>query len=100
MPFWAEKIGVPRTLAVEHPFGHILGKPNNIPQQMRVIQQAIQSLEILDEPGKIIHSPEIWTQPTDEAIKEWQPELPSPVISHISKSFREMMRKKRKRSMQ
>ena len=36
MPFWAEKVGVPRTLAVEFPFGHTLGQPHNVAQQMRV----------------------------------------------------------------
>ena len=37
MPFWSEKIGTPRTLAVEFPFGHLLGAPNDPTQQMRVI---------------------------------------------------------------
>lgn len=95
MPFWVEKIGVPRTLAVEYPFGHIFGQPKNVSQQMRLARHVIHVIETLDEPGMIVHSNEIWPQPTEEAIKEWQPEVPAPVISHISKSFLEMMRKKR-----
>jgi hypothetical protein len=96
MPFWAEKIGVPRTLAVEFPFGHTLGQPKNVEQQMRVLQQAIQGFEEIEKPGVILHSPEVWPIPKDAAIKEWQPEEPSPVIQHISKNFRELMRKSRK----
>jgi hypothetical protein len=96
MPFWAERIGVPRTLAVEFPFGHILGQPNNVNQQMRVIRHAIQGLEVIDKPGAILHSPEVWPIPSDVAIIEWQPEEPSPVVQYISKNFREMMRKSRK----
>jgi len=97
MPFWSERIGVPRTLAVEYPYGHVLGQPNNSQQQMRVIQQALYTLETVEMPGQIIHSSEIWPVPTNEAIYDWQPEEPSPVIGEISKKFREMMRKSRKR---
>jgi D-proline reductase (dithiol) PrdB len=98
MPFWAEKIGVPRTLAVEFPFGHILGEPNNVEQQMRLIRQALNMLESADKPGQILHSKEMWPVPTDDAFKDWQPEKPSPVISHMSKKFREMLRKSKKKS--
>jgi hypothetical protein len=97
MPFWAEKIGVPRTLAVEFPFGHTLGQPKNVEQQMRVVRQAIQGLEEIEKPGAILHSPEVWPIPKDVAIREWQPEEPSPVVQLISKSFREMMRQSRKK---
>jgi hypothetical protein len=97
MPFWTERIGVPRTLAVEHPFGHILGQPHRIEQQMIVIHQALDVLITADQPGMIIHSPEVWPIPTDVAMQSWQPDEPSPVISHISKSFREMMRKLKRR---
>ena len=44
MPFWAEKIGVPRTLAVEFPFGHMLGQPGDVAVQRRVILQALDVL--------------------------------------------------------
>jgi hypothetical protein len=97
MPFWAEKIGVPRTLAVEHPYGQILGQPHHIEGQMRIIRQALDVLATTESPGQILHSPEIWPFPTKLATENWQPKEPSPVISRISKSFREMM-KKRKRN--
>ena len=97
MPFWVETIGVPRTLAVEFPYGHILGQPHNIEQQMKVIRQALAVLETADFPGRIIHSPEVWPIPTDVAIQDWQPEEPSPVVDHLSKQFRELMRKSKKR---
>jgi len=35
MPFWTEKIGVPRTLAVEFPFGHTLGQPHDTTQRRK-----------------------------------------------------------------
>jgi len=93
MPFWAEKTGVPRTLAVEFPFGHTLGQSKNQDQQLRIITQALTVLETGNNPGVIIHSPEKWPIHPDKAMKDWQPDVPSPVISHMSGKIRELMRK-------
>ena len=97
VPFWAEKVGAPRTLAVEFPFGHMLGQPHDVTQQMRVIGQALEVLETATAPGAIVHSPEIWPVPQKEAAKDWQPEEPSPVIQVLAPRFREMMRQRRQR---
>ena len=96
MPYWAEKVGVPRSLAVEFPFGHAFGEPGNAAQQMRVIRQALDVLETVEIPGTIIDSDERWPYPADQAIKAWQPEEPSPVIASLAPNFREMLRKHRK----
>ncbi|MCP4543299.1 MAG: hypothetical protein GY832_39805 [Chloroflexi bacterium] len=95
MPFWVEKVGVPRTLAVEFPFGHTLGQPQNTDQQMRVIRQALGVLETAESPGTIVHSTETWPVPQKEATKDWQPEEPSPLIQVMSPHIREMLRQKR-----
>ena len=97
MPFWAEKVGVPRTLAVEFPFGHTLGQPHDVAQQMRVIRQALEVLETAAAPGAIVHSPETWPVPQKEATKDWQPAEPSPVIQVMAPRFREMLRQRRQR---
>lgn len=95
MPFWAEKTGVPRTLAVEFPFGHILGQPKDRDQQMRVIRPALQVLETAEEPGTIVHSEETWPVPQKEAYKAWQPQEPSPVIQVLAPRYREILRKRK-----
>ena len=92
MPYWAEKTGVPRTLAVEFPFGHTLGQPHNRQQQMRVIRQALQVLETAKTPGTIVHSPEKWPLPQKEASKDWQPPQPSPIIQELAPRMRDMIR--------
>jgi len=97
MPYWAEKVGVPRTLAVEFPFGHTLGQPHDVAQQARVIGQALEVLETTEAPGAIVHSPETWPAPQKEAAKDWQPAEPSPVIHVMAPHFREMMRQRRQR---
>ena len=97
MPFWAEKTGVPRTLAVEFPFGHTLGQPQDVVQQMRVIRQALEVLDTAKAPGAIVHSPETWPVPQKKALKDWQPEEPSPVMEVMAPRFLEMMRQRRRR---
>jgi hypothetical protein len=96
MPFWSEKIGVPRTLAVEFPFGHPLGQPDDLTQQMNVIMQALNVLEIALNPGTIVHSPLKWPLPVEVALQKWQPEAPSPIIANMSGMIREILRQSRK----
>ena len=87
MPFWAERIGVPRTLAVEFPFGHPLGQPHKAAQQTRVVGQALEVLETAQAPGTIVHSPERWPVPVREATSDWQPEEPSPLMKAMAPRF-------------
>jgi D-proline reductase (dithiol) PrdB len=96
MPFWAEKVGVPRTLAVEFPFGHTLGLPGEVEMQMRVIGEALQVLEAAEAPGYLRESSEIWPIPPSEALRDWQPERPSPIISYLKPRFRDLLRERRK----
>jgi hypothetical protein len=97
MPFWAEKVGAPRTLAVEFPFAQTLGRANDSEQQKRVILQALEVLETAEGPGSIVHSPEAWPQPQTEALGEWQPAEPSPVIRELGPKIRSLLRERRRR---
>ena len=97
MPFWAEKMGAPRTLAVEVPFGHTLGQPHDIAQQQRLLDQALEVLETAQVPGTIVHSPEIWPVPQQEATRDWQPEEPSPLIRVMTPRVRDLVRQQRSR---
>ena len=45
MPYWAERLGVPRTVGVEFPYGHPLGRPGDRDTQMGVIREALRLLE-------------------------------------------------------
>jgi hypothetical protein len=96
MPYWAEKIGVPRTLGVEFPFGHPLGQAHEAEQQMRVIRHALHVLATAEAPGTIVHSSETWPVPQKEAYKAWQPAEPSPIIKELAPRLRQMLRERRK----
>jgi hypothetical protein len=80
MPYWAEKLGTPRTVGVEFPFGHAFGMPNDRDMQMAVIRGALSLLEEAGAPGASRDLDLEWPQPSDEARRDWQPLEPSPII--------------------
>jgi hypothetical protein len=80
MPYWAEKMGTPRTVGVEVPFGHPLGMPRDAETQMRIIYAALALLKNASEPGAAAEVEVNWPQSHDEARKDWQPSEPSPII--------------------
>lgn len=97
MPFWAERVGVPRTLAVEFPFGHTLGRPVDTGQQHRVIRQALEVLATATEPGTIVHSDEVWPLPVKHSIAAWQPAEKSPIVDVMAPQVLEIVRQQRRR---
>ena len=80
MPYWAEKLGTPRSVGVEFPFGHAFGMPNDRETQMTVVRAALSLLEEAELPGASRDLDLEWPQPSDEARKDWQPLEPSPII--------------------
>ncbi|MCI0777585.1 MAG: hypothetical protein J4N95_05350 [Chloroflexi bacterium] len=83
VPYWAERRGVPRTLAVEFPFGHPLGKAGASDQQFGVIRHALQILRDASGAGQIEHHDEVWEGDEREWRKRWQPAEPSPIIAFM-----------------
>lgn len=81
MPSWADVYGVPRALAVEFPFGHALGLPDDSLMQTRVIRQALNVLGQADHPNTIVDSSLVWPGGQDEWRRRWQPRDPSPLIA-------------------
>ena len=96
MPYWAEKVGTPRTLAIEYPFGHPLGLPGQPEMQLDVMIEALEALQSISLPGTVIHSDLRWPEPVEKAIESWQPHEASPIINELRPQFRELIRKMRK----
>ena len=80
MPYWAERLGAPRTVGVEFPYGHPLGRPGDRDTQMGIIREALRLLEEATGPGEIRELDYVWPQDLDEAKRDWQPLEPSPII--------------------
>ena len=80
MPYWAEKMKAPRTLGVEFPYGHALGRAGQREEQFAVIRRALAVLRDATEPGAVEHYDQPWPEDADEWRKRWQPKEPSPII--------------------
>ncbi|MDR3576982.1 MAG: hypothetical protein P4L50_24215 [Anaerolineaceae bacterium] len=85
MPFWAERVGLPRTLAVEFPFGHMFGQPHNRDLQMRVLLQALEVLEKAPAAGTIVHFQEPWPEPLEAALHASHPQTPPPISAEMGR---------------
>jgi hypothetical protein len=48
----------------------------------------------------MVHSLETWPVPQKEALKDWQPEEPSPVMEVLAPRFLGMMRQRRQHKAQ
>jgi hypothetical protein len=85
MPFWSDRVGAPRSLGVEFPFGHIIGAPGDNAMQRRVILQALDVLEKAKGPGTIEHFQEPWPDPIDVARRCSEPALPPPIAAQMGR---------------
>ena len=92
MPFWSERVGAPRTLAVEFPFGHILGRPNDRAMQLRVIDRALDVLETAERPGTIVHFQEKWPEPLAKALHDSHPEQAPPIMGQMGRHIGSFLR--------
>ena len=55
-----EEVKPPRALFLRWPFGHPLGEPGNVDQQMTIIRDAFKYLKEIDKPGSIVDLPYRW----------------------------------------
>ncbi|HEU4759434.1 MAG TPA: hypothetical protein VFT91_05560 [Dehalococcoidia bacterium] len=95
MPYWAERLGAPRTVGVEFPYGHPLGRPGDRETQTGVIRSALAMLEEAQGPGEIRELAYEWPQPFDEAKRDWQPLEPSPIIKMMLEQRRAQAEQRR-----
>jgi hypothetical protein len=85
MPFWSDRVGAPRSLAVEFPFGHIIGPAGDSAMQRRVILQALDVLEKTGRPGTIEHFKELWPEPLELARRCSEPQQPPPIAAQMGR---------------
>jgi D-proline reductase (dithiol) PrdB len=61
---YTERVRPPRSVFLEWPFGHPLGKPFNRAQQAAVLAKTFQALYEIQTPGEIRDLPFGWKQET------------------------------------
>ena len=94
MPYFAEALGVPRSVGVAFPFGHPLGHAGDRDEQMKVIGDGLRVLREAPGPGTVEHLPYEW--PDFERWKrEWQPAEPSPIVALLRERMRAQAEERR-----
>ena len=83
IPEYTREIGIPRTAAIEYPFGRIVGQVNDKEGQRAVLLKALDVFETASTPGKIVHLPFAWPESPEQT--DWQPKEASPIIKMLKK---------------
>ena len=71
-------VGIPRSAAIEYPYGRPVGEVGDRKGQREVIQAALSFLEEAQKPGEIKHLPFTWHE--DPKDTKWHPPEMSPMI--------------------
>lgn len=81
-PTWEfhRAVGIPRTAAIEYPYGRPVGQIGDREGQRKVLMEALLVLEKAKRPGEVFHLPFTW--PEDPKKTDWQPPEMSPLIRY------------------
>jgi hypothetical protein len=91
LPEFHRQVGIPRSAAIEHPFGRSLGAVGDRKGQREVLVAALSALERAQRPGEIIHLPFTW--PEEPRKVDWQPPEMSPLIKLYLSELKEARRR-------
>ncbi len=83
MPALAQRLGIPRVVGVEFPFGHPFGRPGDVETQTAVLSAALRLLDEAREPGARVDVAIAWPAPQEVAYKAWQPREMSPIVRYM-----------------
>jgi hypothetical protein len=78
-PEFHRLVGIPRSAAIEYPYGRPVGEVGDREGQGRVVLQTLACLEQATEPGEIRHLPFTWHEEPKDA--KWHPPVMSPIIN-------------------
>ena len=71
-------VGIPRSAAIEHPYGRPIGVVGDREGQRKVLLKTLEVLEKAEKPGDVWNLPFTW--PEEPKVTEWQPSEMSPLI--------------------
>ncbi len=77
-PEFHRLVGIPRTAAIEYPYGRPVGQVGDAQGQREVLIETLSVLEKAREPGEIRHLSFTWPEEPKET--KWQPPEMSPLI--------------------
>ena len=71
-------VGIPRSAAIEYPYGRPVGQVGDREGQRQVLLEALSIFEKAGTPGKVYHLPFTW--PEEPKKTDWQPPEMSPIV--------------------
>lgn len=71
-------VGIPRSAAIEYPYGRPVGQVGDREGQRQVLLEAFSFLEKAKQPGDVYHLPFTW--PEEPKKTNWQPPEMSPIV--------------------
>jgi hypothetical protein len=71
-------VGIPRSVAIEYPYGRPVGQVDDRDGQREVLLATLSCLKQTSKPGEISHLPFNW--PKDPKETHWHPPEMSPII--------------------
>lgn len=77
-PEFHRQVGIPRSAAIEYPYGRPLGQVGDREGQRAVLLESLSALESARQPGEIRHLPFKWPEAPKKT--DWQPPEMSPLI--------------------
>lgn len=91
-PEFHRAVGIPRSAAVEFPYGRPLGQVGDGNGQRDVLLETLSVLAKAREPGEIWHLPFTWPEEPKDA--KWHPPEMSPIVGLFREQIREARRNK------
>lgn len=88
MPEFHSSVGIPRSAAIEYPFGRLVGQVDDADGQREVLRGAIAMFESADKPGAIRQLPFIWPEAPKDT--DWHPPHISPIIKQNLDKIKKM----------
>jgi hypothetical protein len=71
-------VGIPRSAAIEYPYGRTVGQVGDREGQRQVLLAALSLFEKARKPGEVDHLPFTWPEEPKET--KWQPSEISPIV--------------------
>ncbi len=88
-------VGIPRSAAIEYPYGRPVGQVEDREGQREVLRIALSMLEKARGPGEVWHLPFTW--PEEPRKTDWQPPEMSPLVKFYLEEIKEARRRSEKK---
>jgi hypothetical protein len=80
-PTWEfhRAVGIPRQVAIQYPYGRLVGQVGNVEEQRDILKDTLAFLEASETPGDVRHLSKRWPESPKET--HWHPPEMSPIIA-------------------